>query len=463
MSVSLTFLGGAGTVTGSKYLVETESARLLVDCGLFQGHRELRERNWQPFPIDPATIGAVILTHAHLDHSGYLPALVRDGFRGSVVTTGATRDLCELLLRDSGHLMEADARYAARRGFSRHAHPQPLYTERDASRSLGSFAPVRFGERTPIAGGAHATFRPAGHILGAATVELEWEDIRLVLSGDLGRYGSSTMLDPAPVARADYVIVESTYGNRSHDPGSADDLLADIIGRTAGRGGTVIIPAFAVGRAQSLLYHLSLLKKRGMLGGVPVFLDSPMAVNASEILCDHLGEHRLTAQECRESCGIATYVRKAEDSKRLNRDTMPKVIISASGMATGGRVLHHLKHLAPDRRNTILLAGFQAAGTRGAVLRDGARELRIHGETVPVRAEVASLDMMSAHGDRDELLRWLRGFEAAPAMTFVTHGEPAASAAFRDLIASELGWPVRVPAYRDRIELAGANHNLVAS
>ena len=460
MSIGLTFLGGAGTVTGSKYLVETERARLLVDCGLFQGHRELRDRNWARFPVEPASIDAVVLTHAHLDHSGYLPALVRDGFRGRIVTTGTTFDLCRLLLRDSGHLMEADARSAAKRGYSRHSHPLPLYTERDAVRALERFAPVPFNERVPIAGGIQAMFRPAGHILGAATVELDVEGTRIVFSGDLGRYGSETMLDPQPVARADYLIVESTYGDRRHAPGAPADLLADIVARTAGRGGSVVIPAFAVGRAQSLLYHFAQLRKRGLLANVPVFLDSPMAVNASEILCSHVGEHRLTEQECREACGIATYVREAEESKRLNRDTMPKIIISASGMATGGRILHHLKHLAPNRRNTIVLAGFQAAGTRGAALRDGARELRMFGETVPVRAEVVSLDMMSAHGDRDELLRWLRGFEAAPKMTFVTHGEPEASAAFERTVRDELGWPAHVPAHGERVELPLPSGNL---
>lgn len=453
MTISLTFLGGAGTVTGSKYLLETASHRLLVDCGLFQGYKLLRERNWARFPVDPATIDAVLLTHAHIDHSGYLPALVRDGFQGRIISTCATHDLCKLLLPDSGHLMEADAERANRRGYSKHKPALPLYTERDARRALDQFQPVDFGAGTDVVAECRALFRPAGHILGAATIELQCDGLRLVFSGDLGRYDSATMLDPQPVPRADYLLVESTYGNRLHERTSPEQALEDAIGRTIRRGGTVVVPAFAVGRAQTLLYHLSQLRKKGRLGAVPIYLDSPMAVNASEIWCEHAGQHRLTPEQCREACGIATYVREAEESKRLDQDVMPKIIISASGMATGGRILHHLKNYAPHRRNTILLTGFQAGGTRGAALRDGAEELKIHGQFVPVRAEVVSLDMMSAHGDSNELRRWLDGFEAPPRMTFVTHGEPQASDSFRRRIADELGWAVRVPEHGERVEL----------
>ena len=453
MTISLSFLGGAGTVTGSKYLIEAGGQRMLVDCGLFQGFKLLRERNWARFPVDPASIDAVVLTHAHLDHSGYLPALVRDGFKGRIISTSATGELCELLLPDSGHLMEADARRANRRGYSKHRPALPLYTEEDARRALEYFHPVGFHEPLEVVPGCSALFRPAGHILGAATVELVCEGLRLVFSGDLGRYGSATMVDPEPVPHADYLLVESTYGNRRHDPTSPEQALEDVIGRTIRRGGTVVVPAFAVGRAQSLLYHLSQLRKQGRLGNVPVYLDSPMAVNASEIFCRYAGEHRLTKAQCQEACGVATYVRDVEDSKRLNTDMMPKIIISASGMATGGRVLHHLKNYAPFRRNTILLTGFQAGGTRGAALKAGAEELKIHGEFVPVRAEVASLDMMSAHADSDELKRWLDGFEAPPRMTFVVHGEAEASDSFRRRVADELGWAARVPEHGERVEL----------
>lgn len=452
MGLHLTFLGAAGTVTGSKYLVETDRHRILVDCGLFQGYKQLRERNWAPLPIAPDRIDAVLLTHAHLDHSGYLPALVRDGFTGPILSTHATFKLCQLLLTDSGHLMEADARFANRHGFSRHKPALPLYNEQDAERALRSFRSVRFGEEVPVVEGCSALFRKAGHILGAASIQLDCCDRRIVFSGDVGRYDDATMIDPEPVPQADYLLVESTYGNRRHDRTSPEEALEDVIARTVHRGGSVIIPAFAVGRAQSLLYHLGQLRKRGRLD-VPVFLDSPMAVDASTIFCEHPDEIRLTESQCRESCSGATYTRSVEESKRLDQEMMPKIIVSASGMATGGRVLHHLKRYAPDRRNTILLAGFQAGGTRGAALKSGARELKIHGEYIPVRAEVASLDMLSAHADQDELLRWLAGFEAPPRMTFVTHGEADSSDAFRRIIGEKLGWTARVPEHGERVEL----------
>lgn len=454
MTLNLTFLGGAGTVTGSKYLIETEGYKVLIDCGLFQGFKQLRRRNRLPFPVDPGDIDAVLLTHAHLDHSGYIPALVRDGFRGSVISTHATFKLCELLLPDSGYLMEADARFANKYGYSKHKPALPLYTKRDAKAALASFAPVAFGEPTKVTDNCSAIFRPMGHILGAASIELECAGKRLVFSGDVGRYSAATMVDPEPVAQADYIIVESTYGNRHHDETDPETALEDVIERTLKRGGSVIIPSFAVGRAQALLFHLSELRRRGHLADVPIFLDSPMAVNASSIFCDHVGEHRLTAERCREACGIAEYVRDAEASKALNRNAMPKIIIAASGMATGGRVLHHLKHHAPDHRNTILLTGFQASGTRGAALKNGASELKIHGQFIPVRAEVASLDMLSAHADQGELLKWLDGFESAPSTTFVTHGEPEASDTFRRCIVERLGWNARVPEHGERVVLA---------
>ena len=453
MSVTLTFLGAAGTVTGSKYLVEAEGQRLLVDCGLFQGFKQLRERNWTPLPIDPKTIDAVLLTHAHLDHTGYLPLLVRNGFAGPITATSATKDFCELLLPDSGHLMEADSRFANQHGFSKHTPALPLYTERDARQSLQSFRTIDFEKRVDVLPGCTALFRMAGHILGAATIELDWNGVKIVFSGDLGRYGSATMLDPEPVPRADYLLIESTYGNRIHDPRSPEDALEEVVTRTIRRGGTVVIPAFAVGRAQSLLYHLWRLIERNRIPRIPIFLDSPMAVNATELLCKHIGEHRLTAEDCRDSCAIATYVREAEESKKLNTNRMPKIIISASGMATGGRILHHLKNYAPDARNSIVLAGFQAGGTRGAALRDGAHELKIHGNYVPVRAEVVSLDMFSAHADQEELLRWLGGFEAAPLQTFVVHGEPTASDTLRHQIEEKFGWSARVPEQAERVSL----------
>jgi metallo-beta-lactamase family protein len=449
----LRFLGGAGTVTGSKYLLETDGGRVLVDCGLFQGYKQLRLRNRAPLPVDPKTIDAVVLTHAHLDHSGYLPLLVKNGFRGPVLCTEATRDLCAILLPDSGYLQEKDAEFANRHGFSKHRPALPLYTRRDAEKSLERFTPVSFDRHGPLPGGFDLCFRPAGHILGAAIVELVHRGVRLVFSGDLGRPDNGTMVDPTPISRADYLVVESTYGNRRHEPSDPEDLLAEIIGRTAARGGTVLIPAFAVGRAQALMFHLQRLKTAGRIPDLPVFLDSPMAIDASEVFCGHLHDQKLTAAQCRAACAVARYVRDAEDSKALDADPMPKVIISASGMATGGRVVHHLKHYAPDRRNTILFAGFQAGGTRGAAMMDGAEVVKIHGAYVPVKAEVQNLHMLSAHADADEIMDWLGHFDAAPRMTFVTHGEPASSEALRHRIEWQLGWSCSVPGHDDLVEL----------
>ncbi|MGE3600510.1 MAG: MBL fold metallo-hydrolase RNA specificity domain-containing protein [Dehalococcoidia bacterium] len=449
----LTFLGGAGTVTGSKYLLESEGRRVLVDCGLFQGAKDLRERNWARFPVSPASIDSVVLTHAHLDHSGYLPALVRDGFAGKVLCSSATTEYSEILLPDSGHLQEKDADFANRHGFSRHKPALPLYTVRDAERSLQHFSSVAFETDTRLADNASLRLHRAGHILGAAIASIEWGGARIVFSGDLGRYDDPMMLDPSPVRQADFLLVESTYGNRRHDRSDPEEVLAEVVEQTTRRGGTVVIPAFAVGRAQSLLFHLDQLKKAGRLAGVPVFLDSPMAIDATEMLCRHLDEHRLSVDACKSACTVATYVREVERSKELTADPTPKVIISASGMATGGRVLHHLKRYAPDPNNTILFAGFQAAGTRGAAMVAGAESVKIHGQEVPVRAEVANLSSLSAHADADEIMRWLRGFERPPRMTFITHGESGASDALRVRIEAELGWPCRIPKHLERVQL----------
>jgi len=454
LTLTLSFLGGAGTVTGSKFLIEGASHRILVDCGLFQGLKELRLRNWARFPVPPSSIEAVVLTHAHLDHTGYLPLLVKQGFPGPVLCSEATAECCEILLPDAGHLQEQDAEFANRHGFSKHKPALPLYTQADAVASLQNLTPIPFETVQAIPGGASLRLRHAGHILGAASVQLEWGGKTLVFSGDVGRYDSADMLDPVPCPYADYLLIESTYGNRHHDRRSPEDALMEIIDRTAARGGTVIIPSFAVGRAQSLLFHLYRLKAAGQLANVPVFLDSPMAIDASDIFCRHMDDHRLTESECRDSCAIAEYVRSVEDSKRLTADPTPKVIISASGMATGGRVLHHLKRYAPDAKNTILFAGFQAAGTRGAAMIAGAQSVKIHGELIPIRAEVQNLDMLSAHADADELLRWLRGFKAPPRLTYIVHGEPAASDGLRQRIEKELGWNCIVPVHGQAAKIA---------
>lgn len=453
MSMSISFLGGVGTVTGSRFLLENDGRRVLVDCGLFQGLKQLRLRNWTPFPVAPNTIDDVLLTHAHLDHSGYLPALVRDGFAGKVYTSHATMDLCAILLRDSGFLQEKDAEYANRHGFSKHKPALPLYTLKDAEAVLPRIAPIPFHTQHPLPQGPNVRLRRAGHILGAASIECDWAGTKIVFSGDLGRMNDPMMVEPEPVPFADYLVVESTYGNRLHDKRDPQDALAEIINRTTGRGGTVVIPAFAVGRAQSLLYHLERLISSGRLPNVPVFLDSPMAINATDMLHNHLDDHRLSAEQCKRACGTAEYVRDVEASKALTVSRVPKVIISASGMATGGRVLHHLKRYAPDPRNTILFSGFQAAGTRGAAMVGGADKIKIHGEYIPVRAEVQNLPMLSAHADADEIIAWLGQFEKAPKMTFISHGEPTASDELRRRIEEELGWPCRVPEHLEKAVL----------
>jgi metallo-beta-lactamase family protein len=454
LPLDLTFLGGAGTVTGSKYAVESGGQRILVDCGLFQGFKALRLKNWAPLPVDPRSIEAVVLTHAHIDHSGYLPLLVKHGFRGPVLCSRATADLCGILLPDAGHLQEKDAEFANRHGFSKHKPALPLFTLSDAEQALKHLKPIPFEQNVPCPGGGTVRLRRAGHIIGAATVQLDWGGVRLVFSGDLGRYDDPMMVDPEPVPQADYLLVESTYGDRLHDKRDPQQALMEIVSATIARGGTVIIPAFAVGRAQRILFHLEQLKSKGLIPDVPVFLDSPMAQDASDILCDNSKDQKLPEAACRRACAVARYVRSVEESKALTANPNPKVIISASGMATGGRVLHHLKQYAPDAKNTILFAGFQAGGTRGAAMVAGAQSIKMHGVYIPVRAQVRNLEMLSAHADTDEIMRWLRGFTAPPRMTFIIHGEPAAADALRHRIEEELHWPCLVPDHDQRVELA---------
>ncbi len=443
--LSLTSLGGAGTVTGSKHLLTHGDTRILVDCGLFQGLKNLRELNWQRLPVEPRDIDAVVLTHAHLDHCGHLPRLLLDGFKGRIHATGATRDVAELILRDSGHLQEKDAEFANRKGFSRHKPALPLYTERDAQRTMAAFATAPWHQPVELPGGASLYFRNAGHILGAASAQIDLGGTRIVFSGDLGRYGDPLLPDPEPVPEADYVVIESTYGNRVHSPQDPTAALGEIVERTAQRGGTVVIPAFAVGRAQEVLYHLWKLKQAGRLKNVPVYMDSPMAINAGALYMRHLDDHRLDAAGCRRIDEMVGYVRDVEDSKALSANRYPKVIISASGMATGGRVLHHIAAFGGDHRNTLLFSGFQAAGTRGRKLLDGAREVRLFGQDMAVNAEVAELPMLSAHADSNELMRWLSGFRQPPRKVFIVHGEPEASDALRERIEHELGWNATAP------------------
>lgn len=448
------FLGATGTVTGSKYLLKTDRARILVDCGLFQGYKELRLRNWAELPVVPAEIDAVLLTHAHLDHCGYLPLLVRNGFRGKIYCSAATHDLCKIILLDSAHLLEEEARYANRHTYSKHQPALPLYTRHDAERALTQFVAVEFGAHFQPAAGMDALLSPAGHILGAAMITLEADARRICFSGDLGRPKDPLMVAPAAIERADYLVLESTYGNRKHDPADPGVRLGQLIRDTAARGGVTVIPSFAVGRAQSILYLIHLLKQAGELpSALPVYLNSPMAADATELYRRHRANHRLSAQQCKAMCETAHIVNSVEESIALNQRRKPMVIIAASGMATGGRVLHHLQAFAPDPRNTVLFAGFQAGGTRGAKMVAGADSIKIHGEYVPVRARVEQIDNLSAHADADEILDWLSHFAAPPRMTFITHGEPEAADALRLRIGEKLGWQCRVPSYLDWVEL----------
>ena len=445
--MQLRFLGGTGTVTGSKYLVEHEGRQLLVDCGLFQGLKQLRLRNWAPLPVNAASIDAVVLTHAHIDHSGFVPRLLELGFRGKVFATPATAELCGLLLPDSGHLQEEEARYANRHGFSKHAPALPLYTEESARRALKRFEVRDFGQPFEPLPGFELRFAHAGHILGAASLHLRCGAHSILFSGDLGRSDDIVMRPPAAPEGADCVLVESTYGNRSHAAEDTLGRLADVVQRTAARGGIVLVPAFAVGRAQTLLHVIQQLKAARRIPDLPVFLNSPMAADVTAIFQRHAGEHRLSADEARAVTAGVKIVNSEDESRALNSLRYPSIIVSASGMATGGRVVHHLKAYAPDARNAIVFAGYQAAGTRGSSIVGGAKEVKIHGGWVPVNAEVARLDGLSAHADREDLLAWVAALPRAPRHVWVTHGEPEAADALRQAIEERHRWPCSVPEY----------------
>lgn len=447
--MKLTFMGATGTVTGSKYLLEDDGKKILIDCGLFQGLKELRQRNWDKLPVNPAAIDAVILTHAHIDHSGYLPLLVRNGFKGPVYCTHATADLCGVLLPDSAHIHEEEAERANRRHYTKHKPALPLYTVKDAETALKHLRPVSFGKDFKLTDILRFSFSRAGHILGAGSVSITDDQTSVVFSGDVGRMNDPIMLPPAVIQKADYLILESTYGDRLHEDCDPKEKLGKIIRNTAARGGVVIVPAFAVGRAQHLMYYIYLLKTEGAIPDIPVFLDSPMALDATELYQKHKHDHRLPGKLGAAMNASATYIRTVEQSKALDQahNGMPKVIISASGMATGGRVLHHLKRYIGDERNTILFAGYQAAGTRGARLVHGEKEIKIHGALHPVRAEIDILRNMSAHADYGEILDWLSKFHEQPRKTFLVHGEPEAASSLRFKIEEKLGWSVEIPEY----------------
>jgi len=462
----ITFLGAAGTVTGSKYLVEAEGKRLLVDCGLFQGSNELEQRNWNKLTVDPAAIDWVVLTHAHIDHTGYIPRLVHLGYRGPFYANAATNELCQLLLPDSAHLQEEDALYIGKKGYSPHKPPLPLYTVAEAQTALEQFREIPRVEPFTISPQFSVRPHDAGHILGSSWLELTIKEngkqMLVVFSGDIGRYNQPILKDPEPPSRADYLLCESTYGDRDHPAGSVADELARVINDTVARGGAIVIPAFAVDRTQMIMYYLRQLLNQKRIPALPVFVDSPMAISVTDLYVRHPEDHDSDyIDEEQHGMGdplnvkVVHLTRTVDDSKKINDVTTPCIIISASGMATGGRVLHHLARRLPDSRNTVLLVGYQGEGTRGRALQDGAKFLRLFGEQVPVRAHVVSMGQLSAHAGKSELLRWLSGFTAPPRQTFLVHGEPVALNSLRDAVVAQFKWPVMIPGYLQSVELNG--------
>lgn len=455
---TLTFHGAAGTVTGSRFLLEGASERVQVDAGLYQGTFDLRRRNWEPSPVDPATLGAIVLTHAHLDHCGYLPRLVRDGFTEDILCTAETASLAAIVLRDSAHLQEEDARDANARGWSRHTPALPLYTTADVERTLPHLRVVPFGERQDVGVSTHVTLHPAGHILGSAIAEVEIDGHAVVFSGDLGRADHPLLVAPQPPPRAATLVVESTYGDRRHPPTDAG-LLADAVRRTVHRGGVVLIPAFAVDRTELVLLELQRLEEAGEIPRVPIFVDSPMALEALDVYraalhqaSPQLRSDRRDALDNLRRLDLHA-IRDASASEQLNRPGHPCIIVSASGMAAGGRVVHHLAHQVHDPRNAVVMTGYQAQGTRGRQLIDGARHLKLHGRYVPVRAEVVDIPDFSVHADSDELIRWIGSAARVPRTVYVVHGEAAASSRLARRIEDELGICAVTPFTGERVRL----------
>lgn len=451
--MQLSFLGATDTVTGSKYLLEVDNKKILIDCGLFQGLKSLRLLNWAKLPIHPKQLDAVLITHAHLDHTGYLPLLVKNGFKGPIYATQGTIDLCKILLPDSGHIQEEDAARANKYHYTKHPTALPLYTEEDAQRALKQFEPIPFNQAFALTANTSITWHDAGHILGAAWLHIQTPTTSLVFSGDLGRPNDPLMKAPEPICQADYLVLESTYGGHLHEKTDPAEQIAHIIHETTKRGGSIIIPAFAVGRAQSMLYYLYQLKRNNQIPNLPIFLDSPMAIDATRLLMMHRDELRINSALCKEICHVATYINTPDESKEIDRNLMPKIILSASGMITGGRILHHLKVYGPDPKNTILLTGFQAAGTRGARIQAGESTIKIHGQMIPIRAQIQLLTNTSAHADYEESIAWISQMHTPPKRVFLTHGEPASTLALKAHIQQALGWTCTIPHYQDSVIL----------
>ncbi len=450
-SVQIQFLGATNTVTGSRYLISNSNTKLLVDCGLFQGFKGLRLKNWAPFPIPPEEVDAILLTHAHIDHSGYIPLLVKNGFRGKIFCTKATFELCSILLPDCGFLQEEEARFANKHGFSKHHPALPLYTKEDAQESLNSLSIVDWKKRNVISKSDSEDIffelHPAGHLFGAASIVVESKGKRIAFSGDLGRKNDPLTRLPDFNAEIDELVVESTYGNRYHLNTDPKEALKEVINKTYKRNGTLIIPSFAVGRAQLLLYYIYLLKKESAIPNIPVYLNSPMAIQANHVFFQNFNESKVSAQEAKAICETATPIRTVDESIELNNNKKPMILIAASGMATGGRVLHHLKAFAPNANNTILFVGYQAGGTRGARIVNGEKEIKIHGEYWPVRAEIVQFDSMSAHADATEILDWIKNIKNKPKRIFITHGEPTAADELRQKISEQIRTEAIVPDY----------------
>jgi metallo-beta-lactamase family protein len=460
----LTFLGAAGCVTGSKYLVEAAGKQLLVDCGLFQGTNELKERNWKPLPVDPKSIDYAMLTHAHLDHTGWLPVLVKDGYQGPIFANPATIELTEILLKDSAHLQEEETEHAKFKKYSRHPEPRSLYTPEDVDPVLKQLKPMPRSGSFDISPEFHVASFDAGHILGSSSLELTITEggkkIVVVFSGDIGRYGQPILKEPTtPPSNADVLICESTYGDREHQDGDPAELLALIVNRVVKRSGSIVIPAFAIGRTQTFMYYLRQLEDQQRIPRVPVYVDSPMALSATDLYIKHKEDHDLEFEREEGSDGQGDplnvhefhLTRSAQESKAINNVKTPCIIISASGMVSGGRVLHHLVQRLPDARNAVILAGFQAEGTRGRALQEGAKTLNLFGQPVPVCAEIVEMGQFSAHAGKSELLRWLAALPAAPKQAYLTHGEPEAAQALQTAIQEKFKWKAAVARYLDTV------------